>query len=203
MHKPAGQKNATTLQSKKRRVLRPFMLPLCAGQSIERWRNAAGGGDGASPARSATGASQLQSLRAGFCRGVLWTGRHRWQQRRAGDCPTFFVPSSVKGMIPMFHQTKQPERMVSPRLQAFGLGSKNMSRTFRKPPSPSPQNCLDARCSVRPVAGNPVFLGRKNEAQPRPCTFCGDFFHHVDMMLMGALHGLCPVLPPNAQISIM
>ena len=140
---------------------------------------------------------------AGFCRGVLWTGRHRWQQRRAGDWPTFFVPSSVKGMIPMFHQTKQPERMVSPRLQAFGLGSKNMSRTFRKPPSPSPQNCLDARCSVRPVAGNPVFLGRKIEAQPRPCTFCGDFFHHVDMMLMGALHGLCPVLPPNAQISIM
>ena len=115
----------------------------------------------------------------------------------------FFVPSSVKGMIPMFHQTKQPERMVSPRLQAFGLGSKNMSRTFRKPPSSSPQNCLDARCSVRPVAGNPVFLGRKIEALPRPCTFCGDFFHHVDMMLMGALHGLCPVLPPNAQISIM
>jgi hypothetical protein len=52
MHKPAGQKNATTLQSKKRRVLRPFMLPLCAGQSIERWRNAAGGGDGASQLRS-------------------------------------------------------------------------------------------------------------------------------------------------------
>jgi len=51
LHKPAGQKNATTLQSKKRRVSQPFMLPYALVNQLSDG-NAAGVGDGASQLRS-------------------------------------------------------------------------------------------------------------------------------------------------------